>query len=328
MQERLRRSVSRPWYVDSGCSRHMTGDISQLSDIQIINGGYVSFAGGEKGKITQKGTVSNGMLKFDNVNFVPELKHSLLSVSQICDKGFSTHFTGKECLILKPGVVIPDEWVLVRSERKDNAYIIDMNQNIPENVTCLFSNLSIQNAILWHRRLGHANAKNLNRLAKNDLVRDLPIKDFITLEKCVACAQGKHHRKPHKPKLFNSIDTLLQLLHMDLFGPVGVLSINRSSYCLVITDDYSRFSWVFFLSNKSETAELIKRFVVLMENQTNERVKGIRCDNGTEFKNAILDLFCAERGIQRQYSAPRTPTQNGVAERRNRTLIEAARTML
>jgi len=76
----------------------------------------------EKGKITQKGTVSNGMLKFDNVNFVPELKHSLLSVSQICDKGFSTHFTGKECLILKPEVVIPDEWVLLRSKRKDNAY--------------------------------------------------------------------------------------------------------------------------------------------------------------------------------------------------------------
>ena len=111
----------------------MTGDISQLSNIQTIsNGGYVAFAGGERGKITQMGIVSNGVLQFDKVNYVPELKHSLLSVSQICDKDFSTHFTKNECLILKPGIVIPEEWILVRSERKDDAYIIDMNKNIPD----------------------------------------------------------------------------------------------------------------------------------------------------------------------------------------------------
>ncbi|KAI3740018.1 hypothetical protein L2E82_30435 [Cichorium intybus] len=306
----------------------MTGDMSQLHDIANFNGGYVSFTGGEKGKITQKRIMTNGVLKFENVNFVPELKHSLLSVSQICDKGFSTHFTKKECLILKPKVVIPEEWILVRSERKSNSYIIDMNHNTLENVTCLFSKVSKQNAMLWHPRLGHANPKNLNRLAKNDLLRGLPIKDFITFEKCVACAQGKHHRKPHKPKLVNTIDSHIQLVHMDLFGLVNVLSINKSSYCLVIIDDYSRFTWVFFLKNKSETEELVKRFIILIENQTNQKVKGIRCDNGTEFKNAVLDQLCADKGVQRQYSVACTPQQNGVAERRNRTLIDAACTLL
>ena len=117
----------------------MTGDISQLHDIQTFNGGYVSFAGGEGGKITQRGTVSNGVLNFENVNFAPELKHSLLSVSQICDKGYSTHFTDKECLILKPDIVIPEDWILGRSKRDGNAYIIDMNSNFPDDVTCLFS---------------------------------------------------------------------------------------------------------------------------------------------------------------------------------------------
>jgi hypothetical protein len=170
----------------------MTGDISQLSNIQeISNGGYVFFAGGEKGKITQMRIVTNGTLQFDRVNYVPELKHSLLSVSQICDKEFSTHFTKKECLILKPGIVIPEDWILLRSECKCDAYIIDMNKNTTENVTCLFSKISEHNAMLWHRRLGHANVKNLNRLAKLELVRDLPVKDFITFEKCLACAQGK-----------------------------------------------------------------------------------------------------------------------------------------
>ena len=328
MQEQLWRNVIRPWYVDSGCSRHMTGDISQLTDLIHHNGGYVSFAGGDKGKITQRGTITNGVLSFDKVNYVPELQHSLLSVSQICDKDFSAHFTKKECLILKPGVVIPEEWVLVRSERKNDAYIIDMNHNIPENVTCLFSKINERTAMLWHRRLGHANAKNLNRIAKNELVRGLPVKDFITFEKCVACAQGKQHRQPHRPKLINTIDSLLQLIHMDLFGPVNVLSINRNSYCLVIIDDYSRFTWVFFLSVKSETPELIKRFITLIENQLNAKVKGIRSDNGTEFKNAVMDRFCAEKGILHQFSSVRTPQQNGVAERRNRTLIDAARTFL
>ena len=141
--------------------------------------------------------------------------------------------------------------------------------------------------------------KKLNRLAKLGLVRDLPIKDFLTIEKCVAYARGKHHRKPHHPKLVNTIDSLLQLLHMDLFGPVNVLSISRKAYCLVITDDYSRFTWVFFLVHKHETLEIVKRFVVLIENQTNQRVKGLHCDNETEFKNVKLNFFCAQKGIAR-----------------------------
>ena len=179
-------------------------------------------------------------------------------------------------MILKSGFVIPEEWILVKSKRDGNAYIIDMNSNLPEQVTCLFSKISEQTAMLCHRRLGHANAKNLNRLAKNEMVHGFPIKDFITIERCVSCAQGKHHRKLHLPKQVNSISQVLQLLYMDLFGPVNVLSININSYCLVMIDDFSRFTWVFFLSNKVGVVDLIKKFIVLIENQTNNRVKALR----------------------------------------------------
>ena len=113
--------------------------------------------------------------------------------------------------------------------------------------------------------------KNLNRLAKGNLVRHLPIKHFLTIEKCVACAKGKQHRLPHKVKTVNTIASVLQLLHMDLFGPVNVLSITHKAYCLVITDDYSRFTWVFFLSNKSETTSIVQQFITLMERQTNKQ---------------------------------------------------------
>ncbi|GJW74309.1 retrovirus-related pol polyprotein from transposon TNT 1-94 [Tanacetum coccineum] len=102
----------------------------------------------------------------------------------------------------------------------------------------------------------------------------------------------------------------------------------HKKYCLVVTDDYSRFTWVFFLTTKDETSEILKNFIKEIENLVDKKVKIIRSDNGTEFKNKVMDDFCREKGIKREYSVARTPQQNGVAERRNRTLIEAARTML
>ena len=115
---------------------------------------------------------------------------------------------------------------------------------------------------------------------------------------------------------------------MDLFGPVSVASLNKKKYCLVITDDCSRFSWVFFLGFKDDTFDAIQTLIIALENQLRLKVRGIRCDNGTEFKNKLMDEFCANKGIKREFSIARTPQQNGVAERKNRTLIEAARTML
>ncbi|GKA78890.1 putative ribonuclease H-like domain-containing protein [Tanacetum coccineum] len=118
------------------------------------------------------------------------------------------------------------------------------------------------------------------------------------------------------------------MLHMDLFGPTNVKSLMKKSYCLVVTDDFSRFSWVFFLATKDETSGILKTFITEIENQLDHKVKVIRCDNGTEFKNSVMNQFCEMKGIKREFSVARTPQQNGVAERRNRTLIEAARTML
>nr|GEV97984.1 retrovirus-related Pol polyprotein from transposon TNT 1-94 [Tanacetum cinerariifolium] len=117
-------------------------------------------------------------------------------------------------------------------------------------------------------------------------------------------------------------------LHMDLFGPTFVKSLNKKSYCLVVTDDYSRFTWVFFLANKDETSPIIKTFITGLENQLSLKVKVIRSDNGTKFKNNDLNQFYGIKGIKREFSVPRTPQENGIAERKNMTLIEAARTML
>ncbi|GKF52556.1 putative ribonuclease H-like domain-containing protein [Tanacetum coccineum] len=102
----------------------------------------------------------------------------------------------------------------------------------------------------------------------------------------------------------------------------------KKMYCLVVTDDFSRFTWVFFLATKDETSGILKSFITGIENLVDHKVKVIRCDNGTKFKNKEMNPFCEIKGILRQYSVARTPQQNGVTKRRNRTLIEAAGTML
>ncbi|KAJ9542614.1 hypothetical protein OSB04_029120 [Centaurea solstitialis] len=304
----------------------------------------------------------------EDVYYVDQLRYNLMSVSQVCDKKLFTLFSETECMILSPKFVIDESFILLRTPRKDNVYCLDLNgmpsevvnclfsktsmtesslwhrrmghmniktmnllvKNQSEVVNCLFSKASMTESSLWHRRMGHMNIKTMNLLVKNQLVRGLPPKEFTLDDNCVACLKGKQHKASHKSKTINTISAPLQLLHMDLFGPTNVMSIGKKSYCLVIIDDYSRFTWVFFLRTKDETSGLIKPFVKRVENQVNLRVKVIRSDNGTEFKNADLNSFCEEKGIERQFSAPRTPQLdlNGVAERRNRTLIEAARTML
>nr|GFA13553.1 putative ribonuclease H-like domain-containing protein [Tanacetum cinerariifolium] len=169
----------------------------------------------------------------------------------------------------------------------------------------------------------------MNKLVKGNLVRGLPSKIFQNNHTCVACNKGKQHKASYKaiPSI-SLITEPLHLLHMDLFGPTSVKSINNKYYCLVITDEYTRFSWVYFLKHKSDTFLILKNFITLVENQFNHKVKAIRCDNGTEFKNANLIELCGSKGIRWDYSNARTSQQNGVAERKNQTLIEAARTML
>nr|GEW10736.1 hypothetical protein [Tanacetum cinerariifolium] len=191
--------------------------------------------------------------------------------------------------------------VLLRVPRENNMYNVNLKKIIPSgNLTCLFAKATIDESNKWHRRLGHINFKTINKLVKGNHVRGLPTKVFENDHSCVACKKGKQHRASCKTKPVSSVDQPLSMLHMDLFGPTFVKSLNKKSYCLVTTDDYSRFTWVFFLAIKDETGPILNTFLTVLENQLSLRVKVIRSDNETEFKNSDL----------------------------NQTLIAAARTML
>ncbi|GJS85731.1 putative ribonuclease H-like domain-containing protein [Tanacetum coccineum] len=288
------RSKSDQGVIDSGCSRHMTGNMSYLTDYEEIDGGYVAFGGNPKGgKITGKGTIKTGNLDFENVYFVRELKFNLFSVSQMCDKKNSVLFNDTECIVLSPNFKLIDEsQVLLRVPRKNNMYSVDLKNIVPKGgLTCLFAKATSDESKLWHRRLGHLNFKTMNKLVKGNLVRGLPSKLFENDQTCVACQKGKQHRASCKSKIENSISLPLHLLHMDLFGPTFVKSLMKKMYCLVVTDDYSRFTWVFFLATKDETSGILKSFITGIENLVDHKVKVIRCDNGTEFKNREMNQF-------------------------------------
>nr|GEZ89908.1 ribonuclease H-like domain-containing protein [Tanacetum cinerariifolium] len=236
-----------------GRSKHMTGNMSYLSDFEALNGGYVAFGGNlNGGKITGKGKIKTGKLDFDDVYFVKELKFNLFSVSQVCDKKNNVLFTDTECLVLSSDFKLPDaSQVLLRVPRENNMYNVNLKNIIPSgDLTCLFAKETLDESNLWHRRLVHVNIKTINKLVKGNLVRGLPSKVFTNDNSCVACKKGKQH---------------------------------RASY---------------------ETPSVLKTFIIGQEN--------------------LLSL----KGIKREFSVPRTPQQNGITEKKNRTLIEAAKTLL
>ena len=302
----------------------MTGNSSLLSDFEEKAGPVVSYGDGNTGRTLGYGKIEIGNVIIENVALVDGLKHNLLSVSQLTDRGYDVKFTSThgEVVCKKTGKVA------LIGPRLDNMYVAKLHLNTDDGPTkCLLTKASVDESWNWHKKLSHLNFSNLNELVKRDLVRGLPKVLFTPDGLCDSCQKCKQRRTSHKSKAESSIDKAFHMLHLDLFGPVNIMSISKKRYTLVIVDEYTRFTWVYFLHRKDETAAILLDHVRMIE--TDEfKVKILRSDNGTEFKNSAMEEFCKYKGIIQQFSAPGTPQQNGVVERKNRTLIEAGRTML
>ncbi|GJT30581.1 ribonuclease H-like domain-containing protein [Tanacetum coccineum] len=202
MYDYTQRALKNKGIVDSGCSRHMTRNKVYLAEYQDYNGGPVAF-GGSKGYITGKGKIKTRKLDFEDVCFVKELQHfNLFSVSQMCDKKNKVLFTDTECLVLSPDFKLPDEnQVLLKVSRQTNMYSFNLENIVPSGgLACLIAKATVDESNKWHRRLGHVNFKNLNKLVKGNLVRGLPSKIFQNDHTCVACQKGKQHKASCKAK--------------------------------------------------------------------------------------------------------------------------------
>ncbi|GJS25868.1 retrovirus-related pol polyprotein from transposon TNT 1-94 [Tanacetum coccineum] len=265
------------WYLDSGCSKHMTRDCSQLTNFVNKFLGTIKFGNDHVAKMIGYGDYQIRNVTILRVYYVEGLGHNLFSVGQFCDSNLEASKT--------------KSW-------------------------------------LWHRRLSHLNFRVINHLAKHGLVQGLPKLKFEKDHLCSACALGKSTKKPHKPKSEDTNQEKLYLLHMDLCGLMRVMSVNGKKYIIVIVDNYSRFTWVKCLRSKDEAPAFIINFLKMIHVRLKETVRRIRTYNGTEFVNQTLREYYEKAGISHETFVARSPQQNGVVERRNYTLIEAARTML
>nr|GEU36258.1 hypothetical protein [Tanacetum cinerariifolium] len=216
---------------------------------------------------------------------------------------------------------------LLKGDRSTNLYTINLHEMASASLIRLMARASSTKSWLWHQRLSHLNFDTINDLARNDLVSGLLKFKYRKEHLYPSCEQGKTKRASHPTKPLPNSRQRLHLRHMDLCGPMRIASINGKRYVLVIVDDYSRYTWVHFLRSKDEAAEVIKTFLKRITVLLQSPVIIIRTDNSTEFKNQALKDYFYSVGISHQMSSVRTSQQNGVVERRNQTLVEAARTI-
>ena len=286
-----------------------------------MSGGCVTFGNNEKGWIEGLGTVGKkNSAQIKCVQYVTGLEHNLLSVSQFTDNGNEVTFRTDSCIIKETS----SGKILFTGYRTKNLYSICLDDLSDD--TCL---ISFENdKWIWHRRVGHTSMSIISKLSQHELVRGLPKIKFEKDKECEACIQGKHTKSSFHSKNIVSTQKPLELLHIDLFGPTKVASLGGKRYGFVIVDDYSRFTWVLFLKNKDDSFEMFKVFCKRIQNEKESNIVAVRSDHGGEFENHLFKTFFEKHGISHNFSCPRTPQQNGVVERKNRTLQEMARTML
>ncbi|KAK0594562.1 hypothetical protein LWI29_024832 [Acer saccharum] len=243
------------------------------------------FGDGSKKKVVGKGSISvPGLPSLSDALFVDGLKANLISISHLSDEGYSVLFSKNDCSILKP-----DGQTLLKGMRSsDNCYCLEAR--------IVSNNVSMDEQVeLWHERLGHMNFRDLRTLGKFECVRGLPKLGKKANGICGPCQQGKQTKSMHKKGKYLSTKEPLELLHMDLMGPMQTESLGGKRYIFVCVDDFSRFTWTYFLREKSETFDKFKMLCTKLQNEMNSNIrsiKRIRSDHGREFENASFESYC------------------------------------
>ncbi|GKD00657.1 retrovirus-related pol polyprotein from transposon TNT 1-94, partial [Tanacetum coccineum] len=285
--------------------------------------GTVRFGNDHFTAITSYGDYVQGNLTICHVYYIEGLGHNLFSVGQFCAGDLEVAFRSNMCYVWN---LEGDD--LLMGSRDSNLYTISISEMAASSPVCLMSRATSTKSWLWHCRLSHLNFDTINQLTSHDLVDGLSKFKYRKNHICLACEQGKSKKALLSTKLVPSTESKLKLLHMDFCRLVRVRSINGKKNILMIVDDYSWYTWVSILRTKDEAPDMLIDFVNQVQRNLKASILTIQTDNGTEFKNEKLRSFYAKLGIVYKTSIAQTPQQNGVVERRNRTLVEAARTML
>nr|GEY66386.1 retrovirus-related Pol polyprotein from transposon TNT 1-94 [Tanacetum cinerariifolium] len=299
------------WCVDSGCYKHMTGNIKLLINFVWKFLGTVRFGNDHITAILGYGDLKWGNITINRVYYVEGLGHNLFSVGQFYDADLEVAFRRNTCFIRDL-----DGVDLLKGNRSINLYTINLYDIASASPICLMARATPTKSWLWHQRLSHLNFDTINDLAKNDLVSGLPKFKYAKEHICPSCEQRKSKRASYPPKPVPNLKQRLHLLHTDLCGLMRFTSIN------------GKYRWEVGGASLLEMPAIIKNFLKKIYVHLQAPVIIVRTDNRTKFKNHVLKEYFDSVGITRETSASKTPQQNGVVERRNRTLVEAARIML
>eukprot|EP00253_Pinus_taeda_P014834 PITA_14834 len=312
-------------YIDSGASHHFSHRRDWFIDFSPFSDSVV-FGGGEQYTVVGRGTIqiqSGGRtLIFLNVYYVPGMEINLLSVGQIMRNSpqLDVVFKAHKCSIIDKETSLT---IVVGLEDHGLYRLLDTGDSPEVALAARVSPIST----LWHQRYGHLNMQYLSQLSREGLVSGLPDIQTQQLGVCGAFQAGKQHRSSFTNGESWRASKVLQLIHVDICGPMNT-SITACKYFLLIVDDFSRKMWVYFLKYKSDAFSIFQKFKTLVEKESSCNIMTLRTDNGGEFCSSAFSNFCDTHGIKRQFTTPHTPQQHNVVERRNRTVVEMACSML
>ena len=278
------------WYLDSGCSRHVTGDKSLFKTLKEKVGDYVTFGDGSHTQVLGKGTIEiPGLPLLKDILYIKGLKANLLSITQICDEDFLVQFSKKGCKIINEEGI----QVLEGNRTTDNYYGV-----VPTAlISCRSAHVGMLE--LWHHKFGHANFKQVAKVSQLEAVEGLP--KFGKVKKTIygACQMGKQMKPSHHKVNAIATSRCLELLHVNLMGPTRTESLGGKRYIMVIVNDFSRYTWVEFLREKSKACEKLEILCKKLQNEKGAPIVKIRSGHGKEFENARFESFCAKNWNQK-----------------------------
>lgn len=322
------------WIVDSGATCHIAGHKDQFVNFNKDHREKIYVANGEQVSALGKGTIcvnfvnkygNRSSVEISDVLYVPGIKGNLISVKRLTDKGYVVNFSDNKCEINKG-----DKQIAVG----------DINGNLyklrTSNVICAAGNFDSNcgGACIhqWHSILGHRDIEVVKSLTSGEFVDGVQFdkcsEECNNILNCSVCLEGKMSRMKFPKKSSNRAKGVLNLVHSDLCGPMATVTLSGKRYVLTFIDDYSRFTAIYLIKEKSEAFGKFQEYVELCKTMFNRKPKVLRTDRGGEYMGNRFINYLEKEGIQYQRTAPYTPQQNGVAERKNRTLIEMARCMV
>ena len=311
------------WLCDSACSFHMCFRKEWFFNFTELDDGVVYLADNQPCKIAGIGSI--GLKNHDgttrvltDVRYIPKLEKNLISLGTLESKGFT--------IILQNGIlkVVSGALVVMKGIRRNNLYLYQGSTAVGTAAAVSEADKVAEMSRLWHMRLGHAGEKSLQTLAMQGLLKGAKT---CKLDFCEQCVLGKQKRVKFGTAIHNT-EGILDYIHTDVWGPTKTASLGGKHYFVTFVDDFSRRVWVYTLKSKDEVFETFLVWKKMVENQTGRKMKVLRSDNGTEYRNDQFSIFCKKEGISRHFTVRDTPQQNGVAERMNRTLLEKVRCML